>query len=273
MPEARGVPVVLTLAGFDPSSGAGITADLKTIAAHGCFGTACITALTVQSTRGVSQVQPLPPELVSATLEELWADLPPAAVRIGMLGSPFVGRVIAGFLREKKPKNVVLDPILASSSGADLAGSGTLEVLRRELLPLATVVTPNLPEALALTGSSQSSLGRSEIRAMAVQLRDLGAANVVITGGHNPNNSDFLLTQDGQELHFPGPRIDSTSTHGTGCAFATSIACSLALGRDLPQAVAAAKNYVVKAIKAAPGLGGGRGPLELLWPLLRNSER
>jgi hydroxymethylpyrimidine/phosphomethylpyrimidine kinase len=260
-------PIVLTLAGFDPSSGAGITSDIKTIAAHDCYGVACITALTVQSTQGVRRVQALPPSLVRDTLQELSRDLTFAAVRIGMLDSREVADEVADFLQMNRPPNIVLDPILKSSSGADLLDPAALTIVRDRLLPLATVITPNIDEAAALTGLRVTNL--QEAKEAAHALHALGAKNVVITGGHLDPPTDLLsITRDRADpepFEFPGEKIASTSTHGTGCAFATSLACNLALGRSLPEAVSAAKSYVTGAIRHAYPIGKGHGPLNHFW--------
>jgi hydroxymethylpyrimidine/phosphomethylpyrimidine kinase len=256
-------PVVLTIAGFDPSSGAGITADLKTIAAHGYFGVACITALTVQSTQGVFRVQPVTPDLVTQTLAALSEDMEFAAIKIGMLGSADVAGAVASFLSGRRVKNVVLDPVIRSSSGAELLDQPG--VLKKWLLPLATVVTPNIAEAEVLAGMPVRSV--DEMKAAAEQLQRLGAQNVVITGGHLPANTDLLRMTSGEEHEFSAPRIDSTSTHGTGCTFATAVACNLALGKGMKQSVSEAKEFVRRAILAAYPVGKGNGPVNQLYRL------
>jgi hydroxymethylpyrimidine/phosphomethylpyrimidine kinase len=258
--------VVLTIAGFDPGSGAGVTADIKTVAAHGCYGVACITALTVQSTMGVRRVESVDAGLVSETLAELAADLEIAAVHVGMLGSGKVARAVADFLAAQKIPNVVLDPILKSSSGAGLVDAAGVRVLTEELLPLAAVVTPNIDEASALTGLPVTD--PEQMRAAARRLHEMGAAGVVVTGGHLEKAIDLLsfTTKRGveQEL-FKSVRLKSNSTHGTGCAFATALACHLAMGRGLPEAVLLAKAYVSAAISNAHPLGHGTGPVHHLY--------
>jgi hydroxymethylpyrimidine/phosphomethylpyrimidine kinase len=255
-------PIVLTIAGFDPSSGAGITADIKTIAAHGCYGVACITAITVQSTQGVRRVQALPPALVRDTLQELAADFTFAAVKIGMLDSHEVADEVADFLQEHRPPNVVLDPILKSSSGADLLDQSGLRILRDRILPLATVITPNIDEAARLTG--HTVMDRSDMVTAAKALHALGARNVIITGGHLEPPVD-LLSSGEQMIEVSGEHIASTSTHGTGCAFATSLTCNLAVGRPLRESTVAAKHYVAEAIRRAYPVGKGIGPVNHLW--------
>ena len=262
----RPPPVVLSIAGFDPSSGAGVTADTKTIAAHGCYGVACITALTVQSTAGVRRVQPVEPALVTETLEELAADLEIAAVHIGMLGSEKVVRAVADFLTHRDLENIVVDPILKSSSGASLLDSTGVRLMSEKLLPLAVVVTPNIEEASSLTALPVTNV--EQMRAAAAKLHTMGAAAVVITGGHLEKAIDLLsfTTNRGIEQEiFKSDRQRSTSTHGTGCAFATAVTCHLAQGRGLPEAVLLAKAYVSAAIVHAQPLGRGIGPVHHLY--------
>lgn len=278
-------PVVLTIAGFDPSSGAGVTADIKTIAAHGCYGVACITAMTVQSTSGVKRVEPLDPVLVKDTLEELAADLNIAAVHIGMLGSGKVVKAVADFLSgSASPKsassrqgtarlpNIVLDPVLRSSSGADLLDTTGIKLLIDRLIPLCDVITPNIDEAAVLTGFEVTV--PEEMKAAAVRLHEMGAAAVVVTGGHLDKALDLLsfTAKRGVEQEiFKADRQRSNSTHGTGCAFATAMACHLALDRGLAEATLLAKTYVTAAIANGQPLGKGTGPVNHLYRM--NQQR
>lgn len=275
MPEKQ--PVVLAIAGFDPSSGAGVTADIKTIAAHGCYGVACITAMTVQSTVGVRRVQALDPELITDTLQELTSDLDIAAVRIGMLGSGKVAKAVADFLArpgregERLP-NVVLDPILRSSSGANLLDTAGTKVLMERLISLCDIVTPNVDEAGVLTGIKVVDL--ETMRTAASKLHEMGALAVVITGGHLEKAMDLLSfkTERGVEQEvFKADRQRSNSTHGTGCAFATAMACHLALGRGIAEATLLAKTYVSAAIANGQPLGKGTGPVNHLYRM--NQQR
>jgi len=263
---ASAPPVVLTIAGFDPSSGAGVTADVKTVAAHGCYGVACITALTVQSTAGVRRVEPVRAEVVQETLDELASDVEIAAIHIGMLGAAKVVRAVAEFLGQRKLGNVVLDPILKSSSGADLVDPTGARLLTERLIPLAAVLTPNVDEAAILAGMEVGN--PDQMRAAARKLHEMGAGAVVVTGGHLDKAIDLLSFTSArgieQEL-FKSARLRSNSTHGTGCAFATSVACHLALGRGLPEAVLLAKAYVAAAISNAHPLGHGTGPVHHLY--------
>jgi hydroxymethylpyrimidine/phosphomethylpyrimidine kinase len=275
---------VLSIAGFDPCSGAGITADIKTIAAHGCYGATCITALTVQTTRGVRAVEAVEPEIVRATLRELAADLPVSAVRIGMLGSALVVEAVLEFLESTRPPNVVLDPVVCSSSGTELLDPAGVTLLKSRMLPLVSVVTPNIDEVVVLSGfpvpeptpaaakfidPEADPRLRAAVAAGEVLL-DSGVKAVVVTGGHLEKPTDVLLWRPEAKLQirtFPSRRIESRSTHGTGCAFAASLACSLALGTLLPEAVARAQQYVFRAIQTAKPLGQGIGPINHLWPL------
>jgi hydroxymethylpyrimidine/phosphomethylpyrimidine kinase len=270
-------PIVLTIAGFDPSSGAGVTADIKTIAAHGCYGVACISAMTVQSTSGVRRVEASDPELVKDTLEELAGDLDIAAVHIGMLGSAKVVKAVADFLAsaprngardrgKARLPNIVLDPILKASSGASLLEQAGTRLLTERLIPLSDVVTPNVDEAAAITGLKVKDL--DDMRAACGELHEMGAQAVVITGGHLDKAIDLLsfTTKRGIEQEvFKAERQRSNSTHGTGCAFATAMACHLALDRGIAEAALLAKTYVAAAISYGHPLGKGTGPVHHLY--------
>jgi hydroxymethylpyrimidine/phosphomethylpyrimidine kinase len=265
-------PVVLTIAGFDPSSGAGVTADIKTIAAHGCYGVSCITAMTVQSTSGVKRVEALDPTLVTNTLQELVADLEIAAVHIGMLGTGKVAKAVADFLNpigsdKGRLPNIVLDPILKSSSGADLLDAAGTRILIERLIPLAAVLTPNVDEAAVITGMKRVE-ELEEMKAAAAKLHEMGASAVVVTGGHLEKATDLLsfTTKRGIEQEvFKAERQRSKSTHGTGCAFATAMTCHLALDRGLAEATLLAKTYVTAAISNGQPLGKGIGPVHHLY--------
>jgi hydroxymethylpyrimidine/phosphomethylpyrimidine kinase len=272
---AQSPPVVLTIAGFDPSSGAGVTADVKTIAAHGCYGVACITALTVQSTAGVRRVEPVATPLFLETLKELMGDIEVAAAKIGMLGSGRIAKAVADFLDRERVPIVVLDPVLKSSSGAELLDAGGAKFMRERLLSLATVITPNVQEAASLTGMPVRN--PEEMKAAAAKLHAMGARNVVITGGHLDKAIDLLSFTNSrgdveQEL-FKAERQRSKSTHGTGCAFSSAMACHLAQGRGLPEAVLLAKAFVGAAITNAHALGRGIGPVHHLYRMSQPARR
>jgi hydroxymethylpyrimidine/phosphomethylpyrimidine kinase len=251
--------VVLSIAGYDPSSGAGITADIKTIAAHGCYGVTCITALTVQSTRGVARVEPVEGRVIAETLERLIDDMEIHAVKIGMLGSAAAANAVAAFLRRHSITNVVLDPIIKSSSGADLITRDGLRVLKKRILAQASVITPNIEEAAALTGLRVTN--PAEMEAAALRLHQLGARNVIITGGHLDPPNDLISRRGKPITMLKGKKVATRSTHGTGCAFSTALACELALGHDLLTAAKAAKRFVEAALRSAPAIGKGIGPV------------
>ena len=269
-------PIVLTIAGFDPSSGAGVTADIKTIAAHACYGVACITAMTVQSTAGVKRVEAMDPGLVTQTLEELAEDFAISFVHIGLLGTAKVVRAVADFLgkpsgsrpasQKNRLPNIVLDPILRSSSGAELLDSAGTRLLIERLIPLADVVTPNVDEAAVITGLQIKDM--DDMRTASAKLHEMGAASCVITGGHMDKAIDLLsfTTKHGVEQEFfKAERQRSNSTHGTGCAFATAMACHLALDRGLAEAALLAKTYVTAAISYGQEIGRGVGPVHHLY--------
>jgi hydroxymethylpyrimidine/phosphomethylpyrimidine kinase len=276
-------PVVLSIAGYDPSSGAGITADIKTAAALDCYAVTCVSALTVQSTQGVFGVEPVRPEVVWETLTRLANDVEIAAVRVGMLGSGEIVKIVARFLREFGARNVVFDPVLRSTSGASLIDVAGFNVIRDELLPLCDVITPNFHEAIALAeADSETALapnlyGKSleDVRRLAAKLQELGCQAVVITGGHLPEANDYLSSKTAagiSEHVFRGSRIESQATHGTGCAFAMALACGLAKGLTLVEAVGGAKEFVRKAISAAYPVGKGVGPMNHLFRLDFNGD-
>ncbi len=265
-------PAALSIAGLDPSSGAGFTADLKVFAAHGLYGLACPTALTVQSTVGVRRNEPVEPALVTDTLACLAEDMPIAGVKIGMLGSAAVAGAVAQWLRTRcdEAVPVVLDPVLRSTSGHALLDPEGMEVLKAELLPLARVITPNLAEAALLSGTVVETREAMECAARALQrCMAPGRGAVVITGGHLRETGqveDFLLQpgdQGGSWLS--GPRVLTRSTHGTGCAFSSALLAGLVLGQELPSAVRSAKEYVRAALENSYPLGRGRGPMHHLF--------
>jgi hydroxymethylpyrimidine/phosphomethylpyrimidine kinase len=259
---------VLTIAGFDPSSGAGVTADLMVFAAHGLFGTSCVTSLTVQSTQGVRSAAAVSAEMVRDTLDCLESDLPAAGIKIGMLGTAATVRVVADFLervRGERRVPVVLDPVMRSSSGRELLDAEGVAVLRERLLPLVDWVTPNLEEAGVLLGRS---VRREDMVEAARALQPMGSElNVVVTGGHLDPPDDLLLTAGGEMVGLPGVRIVSRSTHGTGCAFASALLSRVVLGDGSRDAALLAKEYVVEAIRTATAMGKGIGPVNHLWPL------
>ena len=261
---------VLTIAGFDPSSGAGVTADLMVFAAHGLFGTSCITSLTVQSTLGVEASHPLSAETVRDTLDCLYDDLPPAGIKIGMLATATIVATVVDFLtrvRSLTPRiPVVLDPVLRSTSGRELLSREGLTLLRTRLLPLVDWITPNLAELTLLTGLPVTTRDDLPRAAQALQ-QTLHGLNILATAGHLNPPDDLLLTDTGAFHWLPGEHIPTTSTHGTGCTLSSALLSRLVLGDEPHDAAQAAKHYTTQAIRTAPGLGHGHGPLNHLWPL------
>ncbi len=241
---------VLTIAGFDPSSGAGVTADLAVFAAHGMFGTSCITALTVQNTVGVVGVHPVGGTVVGATLLCLQEDLPPVGIKIGMLATAGCIEAVAEFLEGLKDRPVVvLDPVLRSTSGRELLDGAGLGVLREKLLPLVDWVTPNAVELEVLGG-----------------LVALQGNSVIVTGGDRETPDDLVVV-NGSKTWLPGVRVETTSTHGTGCALSSALLCRLLMGDGPVEAARAAKEYVTEALRRATPMGQGHGPMNHLWPL------
>ena len=260
--------VALTIAGSDPGGGAGVQADLKTFAAFGLYGASAITAITVQNTLGVEAVAPLSADLVTSQIEAIAGDFSIDATKIGMLATAAIVEAVAAAIAELDLPLVVVDPVLVSTSGERLLDADGVQAMLTELLPRARVVTPNIPEAEALSGRRISSA--DDARDAARAIRDIGgAAAVIITGGHptEPDGPDVVdLLFDGHAFHeFRASRIDSVHTHGTGCTFASAVAAGLALGHDLATAAQRAQQYVGGAIARAPGLGHGRGPLDHFW--------
>jgi hydroxymethylpyrimidine/phosphomethylpyrimidine kinase len=265
--------VALTIAGFDPGSGAGITADLKTFSAHRVYGVACISALTVQSTQGVRAVEPISANLVRQTLDCLAEDIVLSGIKIGMLGSSAVAGEVASFLlgqSARVPRNrIVLDPVLRSTSGSPLLDTNGVRVLRDQLLNCVGWITPNIQELCILAGGDPGR--REQVPALAARLKQIATQlgneelNVVVTGGDLSRPDDFLLTASGEQRWLPGERIATNSTHGTGCAFSSALLCGLISGLSEWEAVATAKAYVAEALRSAYPLGKGKGPMNHLY--------
>jgi hydroxymethylpyrimidine/phosphomethylpyrimidine kinase len=262
-------PVAITIAGFDPGAGAGITADLKTFAAHQVYGVACITSLTVQSTLGVRATETLSPVLVRQTLDCLAEDVTLSGVKIGMLGSAEVADEVAGFLARQSGKapgkidrhRIVLDPVLCSSSGTPLIEANGIRVLREQLLQRVGWITPNVQELAILVEEAMpvaDAAARLKAIAAGYGNHDL---NVVVTGGDLDQPDDFLLSASGEQRWFPGEKVVTESTHGTGCAFSTALLCALISGQNAGEAVLSAKAYVTEALRAAYPVGKGKGPM------------
>jgi len=256
----------LTIAGSDSGGGAGIQADLKTFAAHGVYGTSALTAITAQNTVGVTAIQALAADLVTAQIEAVANDIGADAVKTGMLANAAIIEAVAAAIESCDLPRVVVDPVMLAKSGDALLEPEAVAALRAKLLPLALVVTPNVPEAEVLAGMPIPSL--KEVRRAARRIREMGPQAVVVKGGHLDGEAIVDVFWDGQELvELTGPRVAGTSTHGTGCTFASAIAANLALGVPLASAVEAAKAYVAGAIRHAPAIGRGHGPLHHFWQL------
>lgn len=262
----------LTIAGSDPSGGAGIQADLKTFAAFGLYGVSVVTAVTVQSTKGVEAIAPLSADLVTAQIEALAGDVDIHATKIGMLATAAIVEAAAAAVEELELPLVVLDPVLASTSGTRLLDPDGVRALCGALIPLARVVTPNVPEAEAISGIRIASA--DDARKAARRIHDMGAAAVVITGGHRTDTGEHRreasevvdLVFDGKAFHeCRVARVSGTATHGTGCTFASAVAAGLAAGRELVDAAASAQQFVAGAMAHAPRVGHGRGPLDHFW--------
>ena len=252
-------PILLTIAGFDPSCGAGTAADLKTFAAHGCYGVAAITSLTVQNTQGVDLVQNTPGAMLRAQLDILAKDCEIAAVKIGMLGNRTNAVVVAEFLDTHKFAHVVHDPVMKSSTGTELLDAAGINYIVAEMLKRSTVITPNVPEAEILTGLTIKEAG--DMEAAARKIIEMGARAVIVKGGHMDKAVDILF--DGNEIMpLAGDKGKEEFLHGTGCTFASALAAHLSAGRSLFEAAALAKAYVTKAIEKAYPIGKGRVPLD-----------
>ena len=253
-------PVALTIAGSDSGGGAGVQADLRTFHQWGVFGTAALTAVTAQNTLGVQEIHPVPVTTVAAQIRSVATDLAPRAVKSGMLATADIVGTVAASIRRHRLGAYVLDPVMAATGGRTLLDRDALAAVRRELLPLATVVTPNWPEAALLTKVTEA--GPRGMAAAARALVEAGAGAALVKGGHLEGDEVTDLFWDGEsEVMLKGPRIDTRHTHGTGCALSAAIAAGLARGTGLEEAVEGAVRWVRDAIAGAPGLGGGRGPV------------
>ena len=264
MKKMKHYPCILTIAGSDCSGGAGIQADIKTISALGAYAASAVTAITVQNTLGVSGIHPVPLSFVKGQIEAVMTDIRPEAVKIGMINDAGIIETIAGCLREYSPAYVVLDPVMVSTSGHRLLEEEAVNALTSSLMPLATLVTPNLREAEVLIGKRLSS--PEEMEEAACELLRFGSGAVLVKGGHLEEGMMCdVLRIDGEEKarRFSAPKIASRNTHGTGCTLSSAIATFLALGCTLPEAVGKAKEYVYKGIEAGKDvcIGGGHGPL------------
>ena len=250
----------LTIAGSDSGGGAGIQADLKTMLANGVFGMSAITALTAQNTLGVQGIYEVTPEFLELQLDSVFQDFRPDAVKIGMVSSEELIRSIARKLKEYSAHNVVLDPVMVSTSGSKLLADGAASTLMKELIPLADIITPNIPEGEVLAGMKITS--SADMETAAAKIGGTHRCAVLLKGGHNLNDANDLLYRDGECRWFKGRRIDNPNTHGTGCTLSSAIASNLAKGCDMDTAVSLAKEYISGALAAMLDLGSGAGPMD-----------
>ena len=255
----------LSIAGSDSSGGAGIQADLKTMSAHGVYGMTAVTALTAQNTTGVTSILEATPEFLADELDAVFTDIFPDAVKIGMVSCAPLIRVIARKLKQYGARHIVLDPVMVATSGSKLMQDDALDALVHELMPLAEVVTPNIPEAEILCG--QPIQCAQDMEAAAKAISEAYSCAVLLKGGHNLNEANDLLYRHGEAEWFYGRRIDNPNTHGTGCTLSSAIASNLARGMDLSQSVRRAKEYISGALAAMLDLGRGRGPMNHLFDL------
>jgi hydroxymethylpyrimidine/phosphomethylpyrimidine kinase len=257
---------VLSIAGSDPSGGAGIQADLKSFSALGCYGMAAITAATAQNTQGVTGIYELPADFVARQIETIFTDIRVDAVKIGMAGSPETIRAIAAVLGRHKPRFIVFDPVMIAQSGDRLLSDEAVEMLKQHLIPLADFITPNLPEAAVLLNRAVDG----DFETAAKDLLKLGAPSVLLKGGHMEGPISFDIFSDtAQTLVLEGPRIQTRNNHGTGCTLSSALACFLAQGRDPADAARAAKDYITGALRASEELsvGKGHGPVHHFYAL------
>ena len=251
--------IALTIAGSDSGGGAGIQADLKTFAALGVYGTSALTAVTAQNTLGVTGVQELSPDMVALQIDAVVSDIGADAVKTGMLANSGIVRVVADKVTEHGLPNLVVDPVMVAKGGDSLLQAAAVDALRTLLVPLALVVTPNLPEASVLVGYEVSTL--EQARRAAMDIVGMGSRSVVVKGGHLQGDAVDVFYDGNEFREFSSPRVDTTSTHGTGCTFASAIAAGLAKGMGVEEAVGQAKAYVTEAIRRAIPIGSGHGPL------------
>ncbi|MGF7059401.1 bifunctional hydroxymethylpyrimidine kinase/phosphomethylpyrimidine kinase [Brassicibacter mesophilus] len=260
---------VLTIAGSDSSGGAGIQADLKTFSAHGVFGMSVITAITAQNTQGVFGVQDISVDMIERQIDAIFDDIEVHALKIGMVSQIDTIKAIARKLKKYNPQNIVLDPVMISKSGYDLLVPEAKETLISELLPLATIATPNIPEAEVISGMSISNL--EQMQEAAIKIHALGAKNVLIKGGHMENDATDVLYKGTEFKYFKTERINTKNTHGTGCTLSSAIASNLAKDYSIEISVANAKDYITTAIKHSLSLGKGVGPTNHFYTLYKRA--
>ncbi len=255
---------VLTIAGSDSIGGAGIQADIKTITAHKVYATSAITALTAQNTLGVTDILNATPSFLASELDAIFTDIYPDAVKIGMVSEANLIEVIYNKLKEYNAKNIVLDPVMVATSGAHLLNDNAIEILINKLLPLATIITPNIPEAMVL--SNMEINNKADMEKAILKIRRLTNASILLKGGHSVNDSNDLLLYNDELIWFNGEKINNPNTHGTGCTLSSAIASNLALGYSIKDSIKNAKDYISECLKAMLNLGKGSGPLDHMAP-------
>ncbi len=255
----------LSIAGSDCSGGAGIQADLKTMVMNGVYGMSAITALTAQNTTGVTDIMEVSPEFLGEQIDRIFTDIPPDAVKIGMVSSARLIETIAQRLTLYQAEKIVVDPVMVSTSGSSLMETEAVSTLKEKLLPLAAVVTPNIPEAQILSGMEIN--GEADMPAAAAYIGETYGCAVLLKGGHSVNDANDLLWERGESKWFYGRRIHNPNTHGTGCTLSSAIAANLAKGFDLEASVQRSKAYISGALAAMLDLGGGRGPMDHAFDL------
>ncbi len=256
---------ILSIAGSDCSGGAGIQADIKTITAHKMYAMSVITALTAQNTTGVYGVLESTPEFVALQMDAVFTDIYPDAVKIGMVSNKAIIEMIADKLKEYDAKNIVLDPVMISTSGSKLLKDDAIDILITKLMPMATIITPNIPEAECLCGFAIDT--KEEMQKAAIEIARSFKGSILIKGGHLKDCSDDLLYTDGELYWYEQIKINNSNTHGTGCTLSSAIACNLACSIDLVESISAAKRYITGALSAQLDLGKGSGPLDHCWNL------
>ena len=255
----------LTIAGSDSSGGAGIQADLKTMTALGVYGMSAITALTAQNTTGVQSIFEVTPKFLEEELDSIFTDIFPDSVKIGMVSNADLIRVISKKLREYNAKNIVVDPVMVSTSGSKLMADGAKDTLLSELFKVADIITPNIPEAEALTGQSIKS--KDDMVEAAKKIGEFFDGYILLKGGHSTDDADDLLYKNSEKIWIKSEHIENPNTHGTGCTLSSAIASYLAMGHDVPESVRLAKEFITGAINAKLDLGKGRGPLNHMWKM------
>lgn len=255
----------LTIAGSDSSGGAGIQADLKTMTALGVYGMSAITALTAQNTTGVQSIFEVTPKFLEEELDSIFTDIFPDSVKIGMVSNADLIRVISKKLIEHNAKNIVVDPVMVSTSGSKLMADGAKDTLLSELFKVADIITPNIPEAEALTGQSIKS--KDDMVEASKKIGEFFEGYILLKGGHSTDDADDLLYKNSEKIWIKGERIENPNTHGTGCTLSSAIASYLAMGHDVPESVHLAKEFITGAISSKLDLGKGRGPLNHMWKI------